>query len=92
MKAPSLLMVVAAALLTCERPNPPPPRMLPDGARATCPGMCEHLRALGCEEGEPTPEGATCEAICEHAISVPYSRLDIACVQAAPSCVAARRC
>lgn len=88
-----LVCWVAACVLTgCNTPNPPPPRVLPDGERATCGGMCAHLRALGCEEAEPTPEGDTCEAICANALAVPAARLDIACIQTAPTCDAAGEC
>lgn len=76
----------------CNTPNPPPPRVLPNGEKATCAGACERLRELGCEEGEPTPDGDTCEDVCFNALNVPAARLDVACLQTAPSCEAARNC
>jgi len=30
-----------------------------------CVGACQHLQALGCEEGEPLPDGTTCVEFCE---------------------------
>ena len=29
-----------------------------------CPAACQNLRALGCSEGQPLPDGTSCERFC----------------------------
>jgi hypothetical protein len=33
--------------------------------QATCGSACSKARLLGCEEGDPTPRGQSCEYVCE---------------------------
>lgn len=42
----------------------PTPTPLPDGD--DCARACGRLRELGCEDGQPTASGASCETVCEH--------------------------
>lgn len=62
-----LLALFLAGCTRCQPlPNPdpepiPPPAAVDGGAPITVEGVCERLRSLGCEEGEPTPAGAPCE-------------------------------
>lgn len=45
-------------------PEPTPTPVDPADAH-TCGSACKHLRALGCEEGQPLSNGTTCEVFCE---------------------------
>lgn len=45
---------------SCEpKPTPHPPTDTDQ-----CPAACEHLRELGCPEGDPLEDGTTCEKFC----------------------------
>jgi hypothetical protein len=85
-------LVLLVTIACTPGPNPPPSPITPTGVRATCAGACANLRSLGCPDGDPTPEGETCEAICENARASDGARLDIACLQAASSCEVAVEC
>lgn len=80
--------LICVLLLACS-PSvaSPPPAETPE----TCAAACSRFRVLGCEEGDPTPEGKTCEDVCTAAGSAHVS-LDTACVTRASSCEAARAC
>lgn len=55
-------------------PTPDPEEPSADGA---CAAACSTLVQLGCEEGEPTEGGATCEDVCANGMAARY---DLACV------------
>ena len=69
-------IVVLTILATqCLPPGPvdgpvPPPVL--EQTDAGCEGMCAHLRELGCEQGKPTPSGATCERVCADTMAEGY--------------------
>lgn len=51
-------------LLACvPPPQPVPPKPVPG---ATCATVCANLRALGCPEADPSPNGVTCEQTCQN--------------------------
>lgn len=65
----------------------------PDDATARgCSAACKHLRALGCQDGEPTAEGATCEVVCSNAAQSGFAPLNTTCLSSAKSCAAADMC
>ncbi len=70
------VILVAAVMLIGARclPSPDPDPNTPD---PSCVAACTHLRDLGCEEGQPTDDGATCEEVCENGMS---ERYDLGCV------------
>src|SRR5690606_2076799 len=55
---------------------------------ATCETACDNQRHLGCEIGQPTPEGASCVEVCGNLESGPIVsiRWDIECLTGAESC------
>lgn len=61
-----ILFFVALTLTGCPPAPPPDPPPQPelDAGTGTCDSACSKLRALGCEEGKATGEGATCETVC----------------------------
>jgi len=65
----SVTMILACTLVAahCEDVVQPGPAPHDAGTPADCKTACDHLRALKCPEGEPTPKGATCETVCNHA-------------------------
>lgn len=86
MKALLLVAALAASQCTPEpKPAPPPP------GGPTCSTACARLMALGCHDGKPTEEGASCERVCENAASSPVP-LPVACVTAARDCEEAAQC
>ena len=67
--------MVAMVLLMASRcvPAPADPTSDPEG----CANACENLRDLGCEEGEPTDAGASCEDVCLNGMNELY---DLPCL------------
>lgn len=89
--------ILWAVLVVCSSCSPEPvvvpPRERPEaGAPADCSKACVQLRALGCDEGLPTPGGASCESVCGAVEQSGATTLDVGCVAAAESCEAARAC
>lgn len=89
------LLAVACPPLPPDVPEPPSPS---DGGAPSCSGdpcdvTCCHYRRLGCDEGEDTPKGRSCEDVCEvaDAEGIELSK-DPACMSEASSCEAARDC
>lgn len=91
-----LLVLALPMLLACHptpQPNPPPgPEPLDAAAGPTCATYCAHVRALGCIQGKPTAEGATCEQVCSNVQTSGYARLDLKCSTNAADCRAVDRC
>lgn len=89
----TLAFVVACACSPSVDPPVTPPKERPEpGSEADCASACDHLRALGCEEGQPTPGGATCETVCNNVEQSGATTLDVGCVATAETCDAARSC
>lgn len=87
MKVIAIAAVLAGACSSAViQPKPP--------HEASCADACAHLRALGCESGELTDDGASCEDVCENleAANLPGARWPVSCVLGAESCSAADRC
>lgn len=82
-------LLLVSLVVSCGAPVPQP-RPLPQAKIESCADACEALRAYGCELGEPTKRGKTCESLCENskANAVPF----ISCVDGFTSCEAAERC
>ena len=56
----AILLILLAGCVPKPTPHPVDP-----ADRVACPAACEHLRELGCEEGQPLEDGTTCEVWCE---------------------------
>jgi hypothetical protein len=75
------LLAVLRALTACHpasapAPLPPAPAPLGDAGPAdSCARACARLRALGCSDGQPTPQGASCETVCRTASAEPAAML-----------------
>ena len=65
---------------------------LASGTDADCAAMCDHLRALHCPAGDPTPKGAPCEVVCQNVESSGYASENPRCQAAAADCAAADAC
>jgi hypothetical protein len=50
-----------------------------------CAGACQHLRDLGCEEGQPLEDGTSCETFCEATIKNGHA-LRPSCIKTLTSC------
>ena len=81
----SLAIVASLSLIWCSSPGPAP-APAPSGA-FTCATACANLRKQGCDEGQPTDAGATCEDVCTNAGDLP-----VACITRAATCDAAENC
>ena len=67
-------------------PVVPKPDNTPDAAvRGTCSTACANLRRLNCSEGQPLPDGTTCEAFCERTEKAGHS-MNTSCVASVTSC------
>lgn len=63
-------LIVFLLLSACDQPNQPPqPPVTP--VLPSCETACENQRKLGCELGEPTAEGASCEEVCQNSQQFP---------------------
>ena len=56
-----------------------------------CAGFCQHLRALGCKEGQPLASGTSCETFCVDTQEAGHD-LKIACVTKIQSCGEIQSC
>jgi len=56
-----------------------------------CAGFCQHLRALGCKEGQPLASGTSCETFCVDTQEAGHD-LKIACVMKIQSCGEIQSC
>jgi hypothetical protein len=88
----TIAIVILLTLACASGPNPPPSRKLPDGSSATCATACARLAELACEAAAPTEDGSTCEDVCRNSLATLYSRIDVACLTRAPSCVESEQC
>jgi hypothetical protein len=59
--------------------------------RQPCEAFCQHLRTLGCKEGEPLKSGASCETFCIDTQEAGHD-LKIACVLKIQSCGEMQSC
>lgn len=65
MKIHNLIYLVFVVTFCSACPNGPEhPHVHQPTDTASCPTACSHLRDLKCEEGEPLPDGTTCEDFC----------------------------
>lgn len=76
-----LAALLVAGCLPAERPEPELP---------PCLVTCDRWRELGCQEGEPTTAGTSCDEVC--LATEEFVPIDHQCIQSADSCDAARRC
>ena len=84
------LIALWLAAASCA-PAAPTRHSVPAETPETCASACTRFRELGCEEGDPTPEGKTCEDVCTQA-GAAHIELDTACVVRSSSCDEARSC
>lgn len=91
----SLQLAVVATILciggqiactTLPHPEPAP------ADEPTVEAACQRLRDIGCEAGEPTPDGATCEQWMSALNDLPGPSQDLACIASASTCEAADAC
>ena len=56
-----------------------------------CASFCQHLRTMGCREGEPLQDGTSCEVFCVNTQEAGHN-LNIPCVLQTQSCTELQRC
>lgn len=57
----------------------------------SCQAYCQHLRTLGCKEGEPLKSGTSCETFCIDTQKAGHD-LRIGCVLKVPNCGELQSC
>lgn len=74
-------------------PNPDPIDPVGPDSRfqQPCADFCRHLRALQCQEGEPLPDGTSCETFCIDTQKAGHN-LNIPCILQIQSCAEQQRC
>lgn len=82
-----LLIFATALFVGC---GPKPVVTTPDDTDMCAPA-CEHLRDLGCEEGEPLEDGTSCEAFCIEVQTSGHS-LNPTCVADIAACSEIEEC
>jgi len=55
------LVCLLSGMACAPQVAPPDPR---EQYQAHCSALCEHLRRLGCEAGQPLRDGTSCETFC----------------------------
>ena len=72
-------------------PTPGAPDAGPPGV-VTCAAYCAHAAELGCDQGRPTPNGATCMQVCDNVQTSGYAQMDLRCGYSATNCSAIDAC
>lgn len=85
-------IICAIGAVGCPPTPPPNPPSAPDAGAGSCPLVCDHLRALSCPGGAPTPEGATCEQVCQTIQESGIVHWNLTCRAAASTCAAIDAC
>lgn len=70
----------------------PPDEEVDAAAHTPCYLACQRLKALGCQEAQPTAAGATCTQVCSNVQSSGVVSMNPECVARAESCSIARKC
>jgi hypothetical protein len=90
------VVVLLGMLSGCPSgPGPNPGPDVPPGPDSRfekpCADFCQHLRALKCKEGEPLPNGKSCETFCIDTQKEGHN-LNIPCILQIQSCAEQERC
>ena len=88
-----LLAVVALGGVSCSTTASDKPSDGGDAAaiEGSCQAYCQHLRTLGCKEGEPLQSGTSCETFCIDTQKAGHD-LKTACVLKIRSCGEIQSC
>lgn len=87
--------IVLATLITLSCCTPPPIDPLPPkpvSPPGSAEGACRNLRDLHCPDGDPTPDGHTCEEVLEHALASDATRINAVCLETIKACSDEQRC
>lgn len=82
-----LVLALSACVPLAPEPGPPAPVIVDP----SCEDACARFAALGCEEAQPTPAGASCAEVCANTQASP-APLDLSCIVRSSSCAQAREC
>lgn len=86
-------LLVLALVCGCTHPVLVPPPEPVEPPKGDVERVCEKLRVLECEEGQPTPEGSTCEEVLNNAAKEGIDLVgNVECTLAAETCAEARTC
>lgn len=95
-----IVLTLMVAIAGC--PKPPPNPGYPDADAAAdarrchaAPAICLYcarMRQIGCDEGKPSPNGASCETVTTNVQAVPYAAMDLVCRTRAGDCKTANAC
>lgn len=87
-----LLLLVACSSIQIEPLLPGPKKMGPV-EQTSVERVCDKLRELECEAGDPTPEGNTCERNINNAAAQNINLVgDVDCIEVATNCAEAEAC
>lgn len=90
----ALTLLAACAAKTSPGPAPKPSSNSPTSpgdAAAAAQEACQTLRALGCKEAQPTPEGTPCEIWLAQAGQTPAG-VSLSCLQKVTNCAETSSC
>lgn len=87
------VLLVAGALggVSCSTSDVKPGGGDPAVVERSCQAYCQHLRTLGCKEGEPLASGTSCETFCIDTQKAGHD-LRMACVLKIRSCGEVQSC
>lgn len=82
---------IVLALAGCLPEPVNPDAEEPNYVGEDCPAYCSNMQRLGCEEGKPTPNGASCLEVCKNSLTGPVP-FNTACASKAVSCEESEGC
>ncbi len=91
MKPLTILFALALSLMMLAAHCEPPPVVIEPPDTDKCPAACAHLQVLGCEDGDPLPDGTTCTDFC-YRTQKHGAWLDPGCVSKIPTCQDIEKC
>ena len=89
-----LVLIVALISFSCtpkHRENSSNSDTRTSVSQKPCEDFCQHLRTLGCREGQPLPDGTPCEKFCIDTQEAGLN-LNIPCILQTQSCGELQRC
>jgi hypothetical protein len=80
-----MLCLIGCGALKNKKVTTDPTKDFPVLESEKCGEMCSHLKQLGCEEGEPLPDGTSCEDFCKSMGNNGHN-LNISCILSIKEC------
>jgi hypothetical protein len=81
-----LFLIALVACTPAPAPTNPKPDAVEAGTGFSCETACARWAELGCEEGKPTPNGASCAEVCSNLVYSGVVELNLECRSRVAKC------